>query len=309
MTARLTGPVDTRRRLIVCPLLTPVTDREDLDRDALAALVERLRPGVDGYMVGGTTGEATLIPPELIAQALGIVAAAPDRLVVAGVITPSTRDVLARIDTAAAHGAHYAAVSSPYYFTDLSDADLIRHFTTIADRSALPVLLYNIPSRTGCPVGAAVVAELHRHPNVHGVKDSSGDWGLFTELLTLRHESFAVLQGATERVAVESLRAGADGLVCGLENLSPGLLGALRDRYRAADDDRVLTGLREAVDHLAGVVEQGHPIAALKHALALRGIGTGRAVRPLPDLDPAARAAVGRLVAASDAARRRVLPP
>jgi len=305
--APLGGPVDTRRRVIICPLLTPVTETEDLDRDALSALVRQLRPGVDGYMVGGTTGEATLISAEVLSAAIATTAAeAPDRIVVAGIIAPSTREVLTRIETAAAHGAHYAAVSSPFYFTDLSDDDLIRHFTTVADRSPLPVLLYNIPSRTRLPLTHQVIAAMHRHPNVHGVKDSSGDAGLFAGLLQLRYEAFSVLQGATERIAVESFRSGADGLVCGLENLSPGLMGAVRDRYAAADDDPDLRALREAVDRLAAVTEQSQPIAALKHALSLRGIGSGRVIRPLPDLDEAQRTAIAELVAASDTARARV---
>jgi 4-hydroxy-tetrahydrodipicolinate synthase len=285
------------RPVVVCPLLTPLAEGEFLDERALHQLVTELNDGVDGFMVAGTTGEATLLRQEVVDEALRAVLAAraPGRAVIGCVVATGTAIASELAGHYAKIGVDYVALSTPPYFSDIGDVALVRHFTEVADRSPVPVLAYNIPSRTNLPITLEVARELANHPNIAGLKDSSGDWQQFCAFLNLRNRSFAVLQGGPERLAPESLRSGAGGLVCGLENLAPGLMGKVRD-HSLLDGD-ALASLMPVVEVLAHVTDCGHPIAAMKAGLAVRGIGTGLVARPLPPVAPRALTEIRNIMA------------
>lgn len=293
--------------LIICPLLTPLTEAEEVDVPSLRRLVIELNDNVEGFMVVGTTGEVSLLRQSVVDEALRIVLASRSdgRLVVACVVATGTEIAVDLANHYGTMGTDYLAVGAPVYFGDVGDSALTRHFETVADRAPVPVLLYNIPSRTHLPISIAVTRELSRHPNIVGIKDSSGDWQHFTRLLALRKHDFAVFQGGTERLAVQSLRQGADGLVCGMENLAPGLMKEVRDAALDGGDE-VLSTLLPVVELLAQATENGHLISSMKAALAARGIGSGRVARPLPSLSADDRQKVQQLMEEVSNHRRKV---
>ncbi len=116
-------------------------------------------------------------------------------------------------------------MTAPFYFA-VPDAGLIRHFTEVADAAPVPIMLYNVPQSTHNPLGLSAIRTLAEHPNIVGIKDSTGDPFLFAELLRIRSERFRVLQGR-EQLLGPSIWAGADGSVTSLSNIAPRLVRAL----------------------------------------------------------------------------------
>jgi 4-hydroxy-tetrahydrodipicolinate synthase len=189
----------------------------------------------------------------------------------------------------------FVAACTPYYYPAPDEAALTRHFADLADASAVPLVLYNIPQNTHQPIGWNVVTELAGHDNVVGIKDSSGDTDYFRRLVTLSRPDFTVLQGTQERRAAEFLRMGADGFVSGLENVIP---GALQDLVRAAGDgeDDALHWAEQRIETAFEILSQGFWLSALKVATGMLVGGGDRPAAPLPPLSPEHRAAIREIL-------------
>ncbi|SEF18105.1 dihydrodipicolinate synthase family protein [Jiangella alba] len=276
---------------VICPVVTPLTADQRLDVDALEAQVERLSAHVDAIMVLGTTGELPLLPRAVADDAVAHVARlAGDRMtVVLGIGDAGTAGALDNLRRVRP-GVDYVAACTPYYFTPADSDALIRHFTVLADTATVPLLLYNIPQCTGQRVPVAVAASMAAHPNVAGIKDSSGDAGYFADLARLRSAGFAVLQG-DEKLATTSLRLGADGIVSGLENVAPGTVRRLIDAVRDDDVPRI-TAQEQLIRQLADLISHGYWLSALKYAVSLLTGGSGTAAAPLPEVGLTDRVAI-----------------
>lgn len=267
---------------IVAPLATPLDLDERLDRVTLAQHLEWVLPLLDGVFVLGTSGEFALLRSE-VADAMvdATVAQVAGRLpVYVGVGDTGTTRALGNLRRARDAGATYAVACGPYYYSATSPEALAAHFEAIADASELPVLLYNIPQNTVSALTGPSVARLALHPNIAGIKDSSGDLFQFQRFLDCRSDSFRVLQGR-EQLAAASLWLGADGIISTLANFAPRLLQQLRTAVDVGDRSAALA-LQDRITALARVFDQGHWVSALKGALAELGMGGGRPAAPLP---------------------------
>lgn len=306
-----------RLRGVTPPLVTPFADGA-VDHDALAAVVEHaVAGGVAGLFPNGTTGEfASLTDAERAAVVETTVAAAPaDVPVLAGVADTAVADVLAHADRAADAGADAVVVTPPYFHgpngsPDASRGDGLRtFFETVADEAPLPVLLYDIPSCTGTEIPAATALALADHPNVAGLKDSSGDFDGFCRLVREAPDEFLLVQGF-DSLLYPSLRVGADGGVHALANVVP---EAFADLHAAATTvgpaAAEATGgtaeeaiaLHEAVGALFDACLDGGFAPAAKAGLVVRGVIDDDAVRPpLTSLDGDDRDAVAAALAAFD---------
>lgn len=197
---------------LLTAMVTPMTPDGELDPVGAASIVEHLlAAGHDGIVVNGTTGESsTLTSAESIEMVELVGAAAGDRAaVVAGVGSNDTRHAVEMARLAAAAGADALLLVSPYYNRP-TQAGLLAHCRAVADASDLPVLLYDIPARTGIPFTTQTLIELAAHPHIAGVKDAKGDLWAASEVMAAT--DLLWFSGADE-VNLAHLAQGAVGLV------------------------------------------------------------------------------------------------
>jgi 4-hydroxy-tetrahydrodipicolinate synthase len=222
-------------------LVTPFTAAGEVDEPAYRSLAEwQVLAGIDGLVPVGTTGEApTLSAPERdrlieIAVAAAAASAAPSRpVVVAGTGTNDTRASIEATRRAAALGADAALVVAPYY--NRPDQRMLdAHFRAIADEGGLPVVVYNVPSRTGSNVEAETFLRLAEHPRVIAVKEASGNIEQLAVICRDRPPDVAVLAG-DDAATLAVLAMGGDGVVSVAANQVPGELVALCAAARAGD--------------------------------------------------------------------------
>ncbi len=179
----MTTPVFGR---VLTAMVTPMRPDGSVDEAALAGLAEHLTTrGHDGLVVNGTTGESpTLSADESIRAVEIVVGAVGDRVnVVAGVGSNDTAHSIAMAKRAAAVGAHGLLVVTPYY-NKPTQPGLVAHFGAIADTTELPVIVYDIPGRTGIPIHTETLLRLAEHPRIVAVKDAKGDLWAATQVMS-----------------------------------------------------------------------------------------------------------------------------
>jgi len=284
---------------IVCPLATPLTDDEDLDHAALRRLVDFVLPSVDGILVLGSSGERALLRQDVAARTVdAVLELVAGRLPVhVGVSDAGTKRTLENVWRLPATGVETVFVTGPYYYSSTGPLELPDHFLGVAEASRLPIVLYNVPQNTGSSLTADAVRLLAEHPNIVGIKDSSGDMFLFQELLAATTAGFSVMQGR-EQLAAASLWLGASGIISAVANLAPGLLKELVRAVGCQDRSTALV-LQRKISALSLVFSQIYWLSALKTALAELGIGTGRVSRPLPSASAEDRRRIGAILQAA----------
>jgi 4-hydroxy-tetrahydrodipicolinate synthase len=277
-------------------LVTPFDEDGTIDEESFRRLVRwQLLAGIDGLVPCGTTGESpTLSVAErehVIRMTVETVAERPEprRIpVVAGTGTNDTASTVTATRRAAELGADAALVVAPYYNRP-NGRMLFAHFTAVADDGDLPIVVYNVPSRTGTNVDADTFLRLAEHPSVVAVKEASGNLEQIARICRDRPRDVAVLAG-DDAWTLPMLSLGADGVISVASNEIPGEMVSLCDAAAAGDWDAA----RRIHDRwlplfLANFVGAPNPVPA-KAALALMGLIDGDAVRgPLLPLDAEAR--------------------
>jgi 4-hydroxy-tetrahydrodipicolinate synthase len=234
----------------------------------------------------GTAGEGPVLAEEDRAVAVAAAVESTGGLpIVVGCSGQTVDQVVRQVESAADLGATAALVLPPFYFSLSQDA-LVRYMTDVADRAAIPVLLYHIPAMTGNPFAVATVERLGLHPNIVGIKDSEGDFVRFLRLQrNLASEEFVVFQGVAALVG-PSLLAGCHDSMCTVTALTPELELELREAVVAADLEtvRILMHRISAVSELFRLGAYPLPVN-FKAVAALLGLGPGQPHDPalLPD--------------------------
>ncbi len=289
-------------RGIVPPVITPLSGRDRLHREALARIIERMiAGGVAGLFVLGTTGEAAALDYrlryELVEAAAEIIAGRVPLLV--GVTDPSLTESLDLAKHAAGCGASAIVAAPPYYFP-LQQRDLVRYYQLLAEESPLPLFLYNMPACTKIEISLETTAACTRLRNVCGVKDSGGDLAHFRELLKLRsaRPDWTFLIGP-EYLLAESVLLGGDGGVNGGANLHPRLFVEWFEAAVANDAARIQS-LGHQVRLLGQIYRQADEFMAvirgLKCALSVAGLCDDRLAEPIQVCDAAARERIAGIV-------------
>ncbi len=281
---------------IITALATPFGPDGALDLDAWRRLLEQqLERGVQGVVVAGSTGEAaTLSDDEYDTLLRAAVAQVGGRVpVLAGTGMSGTAKTVALTRRAAALGAQYALVVTPPYVRPTQEG-LKAHYLAVAEHGGLPVVLYNVPGRTGCDLLPETVAALAAHPGIVAIKEACSEPERVQALLALRGDGFRILSG-DDGSAGRSMLAGADGLISVASNVLPGAYRRLCDLARGGDaaaagdwDAR----LRE-FHTFCGIESNPIPVKALLQRL---GIGDGLRL-PLLPLSQGHHAAADRLAA------------
>lgn len=227
---------DKQFRGLYTALITPMSADGRVDDDALAQLVEaQIAAGVDGLVPCGTTGEATTLSHAEHVRVVEVVArtVAGRVPVLAGAGSNSTAEAIELARACKALGVAGTLQVVPYY-NKPPQAGLIHHFTAIADAVALPIVLYNVPSRTVTNMVPATVAELAKHRHIVGIKDATADMHVVAQLRELCGEDFCLLSG-DDFSLLPFLATGGDGVISVVSNPAPALLRALISAYTAGD--------------------------------------------------------------------------
>jgi 4-hydroxy-2-oxoglutarate aldolase len=288
---------------VFAPVVTPFTADGALDVAAFRANVRaHIAAGLSGVVVTGSTGEAALVDDAerrtLLEAARADVPA--DKLLIAATGAESTRKVIERNADAARIGADAVMVVAPHYYTSAMTHEALRaHYLAVADASAVPVLLYNIPKYTHFALPPALIAELSEHPRIHGMKDSSGDLALIAEYLRSQDDAFTVLTGSGQTLA-EAMALGAHGGILGVSLFAPELsLATYEAASRGARDEAAV--LQARLFPLAKEIVGTMGVPGVKAALTHVGLRGGVPRLPLLPAPPADVARIAELISASGA--------
>lgn len=207
---------------IIPALLTACNEDGSICDEGICELIENgIKNGIGGIFALGSCGEFTAFTLEEKEHILRVIVkqAAGRVPVIAGCGAPTTREVLRLCDMAANCGADAVAVVTPYYIAPTQD-DIYEHYRMIAENCRIPVLLYNIPPRTGLCITPELLGRLAKLPNIVGMKDSSGDIALFKEYIKYNSDTFQVIMGI-DALFLEAFKLGAPAAVSGPANSIP----------------------------------------------------------------------------------------
>jgi 4-hydroxy-2-oxoglutarate aldolase len=244
-------------------------------------------------VVLGSNGEAAQLDDSEADRALAVArdVLPSGKWLVAGTGRESTKATIAATMRAVSLGADAVLVRTPSFFKPQMTSDVfVRHYTAVADASAVPVLLYNVSMFTGVSLGADAVERLAVHPNIVGMKESGSDIGLIAELIARTPDDFTVLAGSATTF-VHALAAGCDGGILALAAVLPDECRSLIDLVAAGRlaDARAL---QRRMMPLARAVGAAHGVAGLKAALDLLGLSGGEPRPPLAPVSPVTRAGI-----------------
>ena len=284
----------------IIPALT--TPFESHGAVALSRMRENIvaynRTGLSGYLAFGSTGESVLLDRAEFEQVLAVVreAAAPGRTLIAGTGAESTTETISRTEVAAKMGYDYALVCPPTYFKPAMNSHaLVEHYRRVADTARIPILLYSVPQFTGIPIEVDVATRLSEHPNVAGMKDSSGNVERVQAILASVPDTFELLTGASTTV-LPSTAVGAKGGILALADFLPELCVALYDAIVARDAQKSLELQRRLIAPTARIVG-GMGVAGVKYAMDRRGYYGGPVRAPLLPLGEAQKKDVDVMMA------------
>jgi 4-hydroxy-tetrahydrodipicolinate synthase len=270
----------------ICALATPfrALDNDALDLDAYARLIEyQLAGGTRAVVVAGSTGEAAALDEAEYVELLefAVTQVAGRIPVLAGTGLSATRRTIAQTRLAAAAGIDAALVVAPAYVRPTQEG-LYRHFSEVANHGGLPVLLYNVPTRTACDLLPETVARLAGHGNIVGIKEAVADAPRMTALLQLAGTGFRVLSG-DDATATRALLAGADGVVSVAANVVPALFASLCEACSAGReaDATVIDQRLHPLYAFLGIESNPIPV---KWCLSALGIGEAGLRLPLLSL-------------------------
>jgi 4-hydroxy-tetrahydrodipicolinate synthase len=271
---------------IIPAMITPFHEDETIHEEALRQQVRRfIEAGVDGLFCLGTNGEffALSFEEKLRVAEIIVEEAAGQLPVYAGTGCTSTWETMALNKQMERIGVSALSVITPFFLT-FTQAELTEHYRRVAESTPLPIVLYNIPARTGNSLQAKTVAELSKIPNIVGIKDSSGSFDTILQYISHTDSDFAVLAG-TDSLILPTLMAGGKGAIAATANLLPRVVSDIYQCWKnqqfeqAAAAQNELSGLRNAFG-------LGTLPSVLKEAMNMAGLAAGQPrmpVRPLSE--------------------------
>lgn len=267
---------------IIPAMVTPVNDQEEINHEATKELTEKLiGHGAYGLFILGTNGEFHMLDDERkVAFTKTVREAAGGRVpLVVGAGGNSTREVIELSGKLKEAGADYLSIITPY-FIQPNQEELRDHYQEIARSVKLPVLLYNIPNKTGVSLEPDTVAELAKEQNILGVKDSSGNLDLIKAYIDVtKDEDFIVLAG-TDSLILDTLKAGGAGAVAATANLVPDTVISIYKHFVNSE----MTAAEEAQGNLTQIralFSEATIPAVVKEGVNLQGVNAGPPVKPV----------------------------
>jgi 4-hydroxy-tetrahydrodipicolinate synthase len=280
---------------IYLPLITPFRDGA-LDEDSLGRLAKHFAASpIDGLILAGTTGEGLTLDDEETRRLVEIVAGAVGgRLPIhLGLSGSDTRKLTKQLTATESWPIDGYLVACPYY-TRPSQEGMRRHFTALAEATPKPLVLYNIPYRTGINLANETLLRLAEQPNIVGVKDCCADAVQSYDLLRLRPPGFAVLTGE-DALFFTALAHGADGGILAAAHIDPAAFAGVRRDLLAGAREAALLGWSELVDAVRLLFAEPNP-ASIKHWLWRAGLIASPELRlPMTGVTPGLAGRLDRL--------------
>ena len=271
-------------------IVTPMKEDLSVDYDALGRFIDfQIENGINALVVMGTTGENATIEPEEQKEVIRFTVEKTAKRVpvIAGVGTNNTDHVLHNTKNACEVGADALLVVTPYY-NKATQNGLIAHFTAIADASTVPVILYNVPGRTGCNLLPATVEKLAEHPNIVGLKEASGNMSQAVELFARCGDKLDIYSGE-DALTVPMMAMGGAGTISVLSNVVPKEAVAMTDACIAGDYDTAARWQCKLLPLINALFSEVNPIPA-KAAVSALGFGADALRLPLTKMEDVTRA-------------------
>jgi len=267
---------------IFAPLTTPFLE----DEISLEKFKENIQKynhfDLSGYVILGSTGESVFLSDEESEKLVSTAkeSASPGKKIIVGTARESTKITLEFTNRMAELNIDAVLIRTPYYFRSLMDREALKKFyLTIAEQSKVPVLIYNIPRNTGVSIESHLLFELAKHPNIAGLKDSSGNLGFLREVIPHLNSDFSFLTGAG-RVLLPELLLGASGGILALADAAPAQCVRIYNLFKKGDKEEALK-LQLSLVPLNKAIIQTYGIPGLKYALDLLGYYGGPPRPPL----------------------------
>ena len=275
---------------IIPPILTPMNDDESINEAELRHQVNRMiDAGVSGIFAFGTNGEAYALSHKEKVQILKVVVDETKKRVpvYAGTGCVTTRETITLSKEAEEIGADILSVIVPY-FAAASQDELYDHYKAVAEAVNLPVVLYNIPARTGNALAPATVARLAKDiPNIVGAKDSSGNFDNMKQYIELTQnigKDFSVLSG-NDSLILPALIFGGKGGIAGCANVFPRTMVEIYEAFIAGDIERAKK-VQDSIRIFRNCFKYGNPNSLVKIAAGLLGDPVGPCRRPFNKITP-----------------------
>ena len=269
-------------------IVTPMTSR-GIDYAALERFLEfQIESGINAIVVMGTTGENATIEPEDQTKVIRFtVEKVAGRVpVIAGTGTNNTSHVLHNTRNACDAGADAVLVVTPYY-NKATQNGLIQHFTQVADTSTVPVILYNVPGRTGVNLLPKTVARLAEHPRIAAIKEATGNMAQMVEIKALCGDNIAIYSGE-DALTVPFMAMGGAGTISVLSNVVPREAVAMADACKAGDFETAARWQCRLLPLINALFSEVNPIPA-KAAVSAMGFGEEILRLPLTPMEEGTR--------------------
>jgi len=268
-------------------LITPFKENRDVNYEKLEELVEeQIALGTDSIIACGTTGEASTMTHEEHLDVIKFVCQVTKKRipVIAGTGSNCTETAVYLSEEAEKHGADGLLLVSPYY-NKATQNGLKAHFKAVADKVRIPILLYNIPARTGVTIAAETIADLCLHvPNIVGVKEASGNFSAIADLMNLTDGRVDLYSGNDDQI-VPMLSLGGKGVISVLSNIAPSQTHEICESYFKGDVKQSAALQLAAIPLINALFCEVNPIP-VKAALNLMGKAAGPMRLPLTEMEP-----------------------
>ena len=252
-------------------LVTTFDEKAQIDYKALKRLLVHTARGVDYFVVMGTTGESATLTKEEKRQVLEFVLKNnPKKLpVVYGIGGNNTQSVLDEIKSTSLKGVSAILSVSPYY-NKPSQEGIYQHFKAVADVSPLPVILYNVPGRTGSNLTAQTTLRLATHPNIIGIKEASGNLEQCMKIMKDKPKDFMLISG-DDMLCLPVYAIGGVGIISVLANALPQVFQKVKENFYNGKMAQAQTAQFKIIDINGPMYEEGNPVG-VKYLLSLMGI-------------------------------------
>lgn len=288
---------------IISPIITPMNEDESVNEQELRNQVNRqIEAGVHGLFPFGTNGEGYILSEAEKEQVLKVVIEETSGRVpvYAGTGCISTKDTIRQSQMAKSLGADILSIITPS-FAAASQNELYEHYKTVAATVDMPIVLYNIPARTGNALAPATVARLAKIDNIVGAKDSSGNFDNMLQYIeqTKDVEGFAVLSG-NDSLILWNLLAGGTGGIAGCANVYPQNMTRIYDRFVAGGLEEAKAA-QDAIRSFRNCFRYGNPNTIVKTAVGLLGYPVGKCRAPFNQVPEEGIEAIKKVLAENKA--------
>ena len=267
-------------------IITPMYEDGSINFDELGRIIEdQIAHGTDAIVICGTTGEcSTMTDEEQLAAIKYTVDVVNHRVpVIAGAGSNDTDHGCALAAKSAECGADALLMVTPYY-NKTSQAGLVAHFTAMAEAGGIPVIVYNVPSRTGLNIAPETALELSKHPLINGIKEASGNISQVAKIAQLCGDELNIYSGNDDQV-VPLLSLGGKGVISVLSNVAPKQTHDMVMHYLNGDTKAATKLQLDAIELISALFCEVNPIP-VKTALNEMGYAGGPCVAPLCEMEP-----------------------